>query len=60
MRPLINQIDFLLKEARDGNLSLKQLMQLIDIVYKDYLEFHPEELKEIQQEDVCQKKTSSL
>jgi hypothetical protein len=58
MKAIINQIDFLLKEARQGNISLKELMQLIDIVYKDYLDFHPEELENIKG-SLWQKKSNS-
>jgi hypothetical protein len=41
------QISFLLKQYRDGDVkSIPDLMQLIQMLYGDYTEFHPDELPE--------------
>lgn len=42
--PVVEQISFLLSEARAGSITVPELMKLIDVAYKDYLEFHPEEV----------------
>lgn len=41
---LYEQIDFLLTEARTGSISMHELMKLLDVAYRDYLDFHPEEM----------------
>jgi hypothetical protein len=38
------QIEYLMEECRKGSISVHELMKLIDMAYKDYLEFHPDEL----------------
>ncbi len=40
------QIDLLLKEFREKNITIHELMKLIGMAYGDYKEFHPEELPE--------------
>lgn len=41
------QIAYLLKQYRDGHVSsISDLMQLIQMTYGDYIEFHPNELPE--------------
>lgn len=41
------QVAYLLKQYRDGYVaSVPDLMQLIQILYGDYTEFHPDELPE--------------
>ena len=41
---LKDQIDFLLGQWRAGVIKdVHQFMTLLDMIYKDYLEFHPEE-----------------
>ena len=43
-RSLRAQVNFLMQEYRYNRISFPELMKLIDMVYKDYLEFHPEEI----------------
>lgn len=39
------QVAFLLKQYRDGDIkSIPDLMQLIKMLYGDYMEFHPGQL----------------
>lgn len=41
------QVDDLLKMYRDGEIkSIPDLMQLMQMLYGDYMEFHPDELPE--------------
>ena len=42
------QIEFLLQEFRDRNITVHQLMDLIKMAYGDYLELHPKRLPESQ------------
>ena len=42
--PVVEQITFLLSEARAGSMGIHELMKLIDVAYRDYLDFHPEEV----------------
>lgn len=37
------QLEFLLRQYNGGSVSIHQLMTLIGMAYKDYLDFHPEE-----------------
>ena len=42
-----DQIDFLMDEYRSGHIkSIPELMKLINMIYGDYMEFHPKELPE--------------
>ncbi len=45
-KELENQIDFLMKEYRAGNITIHDLMSLIRMAYEDFLEFHPEEMED--------------
>ena len=38
------QINLLMREYRQGKIDIHQLIRLIDMVYRDYMEFFPEEL----------------
>ena len=40
---LRDQIEFLFNEHRTGLINIHELMHLIDMAYKDYLDFHPAE-----------------
>lgn len=40
---LHDQVSFLLGQLRAGSVDIHQFMQLLDMSYQDYLEFHPEE-----------------
>ena len=41
------QVAYLLKQYRDGHVkSISDLMQLMQMAYGDYAEFHPDELPE--------------
>ena len=41
------QVAYLLKQYRDGHVkSIPDLMQLMQMTYGDYVEFHPNELPE--------------
>ena len=41
------QVAYLLKQYRDGDIkSIPDLMQLMQMLYGDYMEFHPDELPE--------------
>jgi hypothetical protein len=40
---LKDQIDLLLEQLRQGDINVHQFMKLLDMCYKDYIEFHPEE-----------------
>lgn len=45
---LKNQIRFLLGQLRQGAVDIHQFMRLLDMTYKDYLDFYPEERPECQ------------
>ncbi len=50
------QIAYLLKQYRDGDVkSIPDLMQLIQMLYGDYMEFYPDELPETRYD--CEPKT---
>ena len=41
------QVAYLLKQHRDGDIkTIPDLMRLIQMLYGDYMEFHPDELPE--------------
>lgn len=42
-RGLRVQINFLMREYRNKRITMHQLMSLIDMAYRDYLDFHPED-----------------
>ena len=36
------QINYVLREYKYGSIDIHKLIQLIDMIYRDYLDFHPE------------------
>ncbi len=40
---LKEQISYLLGQLRTGNVSVHEFMKLLEMMYGDYLDFHPEE-----------------
>ncbi len=58
-KAFVEQIDFLLKEFRDKNINIRDLMKLIGMAYGDYREFHPEELPELDERNTSQCNTDS-
>ena len=40
---LFEQIKFLMNECRKDVIPLSDLLKLIEMAYKDFLDFHPEE-----------------
>lgn len=50
-KELDSQLQMLLEEFKSGNIkSAHELMKLIDMVYKDWIEFHPEEKTKMQRQ----------
>ena len=48
---LDKQLRVLLDEYKSGNIKdIHELMKLIDVTYKDWIEFHPEELTKMQRQ----------
>ena len=44
---LHDEIEFLLQQRRDGHiLSTKDLLKLIDMAFKDYMDFNPDDEEE--------------
>lgn len=42
----VEQIEFLLKEFREKNLNMSDLMKFIEMAYGDYKEFNPEKFQD--------------
>lgn len=42
-RSLRAQVNFIMREYRYKRVTFNEMMKLIDMLYKDYLEFHPED-----------------
>lgn len=40
---LRDQVDFLMSQLRAGSIDIHEFMQLLDMAYGDFLDFHPEE-----------------
>lgn len=48
---LDKQLSLLLDEYRSGNIKdVHELMKLIDMIYRDWIEFHPEERIKMQRQ----------
>jgi hypothetical protein len=46
------QLEFILKEYRRGEISITEFMKFTEMIYRDFLDFHPEERDRIIGEDV--------
>jgi len=49
-RFLNEQITVLFEQLRDEQIDAHQFMRLLDMVYRDYLDFHPEEHPNFEQQ----------
>ncbi len=55
------QLDYTMCQYRDGHIdSIPDLMKLIEMLYGDYVEFHPGELPEIRNERYRTSKPESI
>lgn len=43
MDDINHQIEEVIKELKEKKIDVHEAMKLIDIIYKDYLDFYPEE-----------------
>lgn len=57
-KSLRNQINFLLSQLRDSSINIHQFMKLLDMTYKDYLDFYPEERPEFYGQSAAKKSKS--
>jgi len=55
------QLDYLMFQYRGGHISsIPELMKFIQMLYGDYVEFHPGELPEIRDERYTEYKSKSV